>query len=80
MDDDECSCSPASAKSPLFWVGRNSHREWVVQDESGRCGGIFVDRSEAVRYALSEKGDRQHAVMMIPEIMELDMSRSCARI
>jgi hypothetical protein len=52
----------------------------VVEDESGRYGGIFVDRSEAVRYALFENGHRQHAVMMIPGIMELDMSRSRGRI
>jgi hypothetical protein len=80
MDADECSCSPASAKSPLFRVGRNSHGDWVVEDESGRYGGIFVDRSEAVRYALFENGHRQHAVVMVPGIMELGMSRSCGRI
>ena len=80
MDADECSCSPASAKSPLFRVGRNSHGDWVVEDESGRYGGIFVDRSEAVKYALFESGYRQPAVLMIPGIMELDMSGSCGRI
>ena len=36
--------------------------------------------SEAVRYALFENGHRQHAVVMVPGIMELDMSRSCGRI
>jgi len=80
MDGDECSCSPASAKSPLFRVGQNSHGDWVVEDDSGRYGGIFVDRSEAVRYALFENGHLPHAVMMIPGIMELDMSRNCGRV
>jgi hypothetical protein len=52
----------------------------VVEDDSGRYGGIFVDRSEAVRYALFENGHGQHAVVMVSGIMELDMSRSCGRI
>src|SRR5947209_13067249 len=80
MDGDECSCSPASAKSPLFRVGQNSDGDWVVEDDSGRYCGIFVDRSEAVRYALFENGHLPHAVVMVPGIMELDMSRSCGRI
>src|SRR5437868_5444158 len=44
---------PPVLNSPLFRVGRNSHGDWAVEDESGRYGGIFVDRSEAVRYACS---------------------------
>ena len=78
--DDRCSCSPESAKSPLFRVGRNSHGDWIVQDETGRYGGIFVDRSEALKYALFENGHRHQAIMLIPDIMELDLSRSCGRI
>jgi hypothetical protein len=66
--------------SPSLLVGRNSDGDLDVQDETGRYGGIFADRFEAPKYALFESGHRQHAVMMVPETMELDMSRSCGRI
>jgi hypothetical protein len=79
MDDDKFNRSNGPAKSPLFRVGRNSRGDWVVQDDSGRYGGIFVERSEAVKYALFENGHHQQAVMVIPEIIELDMGRSCSR-
>ena len=62
------------AKS-LFRIGRNSRGNWVVQDQSGLCGGLFVDRTEAVKFAMFENGNRPQAVIMVPGILELDMSR-----
>jgi alpha-tubulin suppressor-like RCC1 family protein len=32
------------ANSSLFRIGRNSRGQWVVQDEKGTCGGLFIDR------------------------------------
>src|SRR5215471_3063580 len=61
------------AKS-LFRIGRNSHGNWVVQDQSGLCGGMFVNRTEAVKFAMFENGNRPQAVIMVPGILELDMS------
>jgi len=61
------------AKS-LFRIGKNSHGNWVVQDQSGLCGGLFVDRAEAVKFAMFENGNRPQAVIMVPGILELDMS------
>ena len=46
----------------------------VVQDQSGLCGGLFVDRAEAVKFAMFENGNRPQAVIMVPGILELDMS------
>ena len=65
--------STARAKS-LFRVGRNSRGNWVVQDQSGLCGGMFVNRTEAVKFAMFENGNRPQAVIMVPGILELDMS------
>ena len=74
---------PPSAQSSLlprrFHVGRNSHGHWVAQDQRGLCGGLFIDRSEAVKFAMFENGNRPQAVIMVPDILELDMSGTPAR-
>ncbi len=69
---------PPSTESPvpnIFLVGRDSHGHWVVQDERGLCGGLFVDRNYAIRFAMDETGQRPHAIKMVSDVIELDMSR-----
>jgi hypothetical protein len=61
--------------SRLFRIGKNSRGNWVVQDQQGLCGGLFADRAEALRFALYENGNRPQAVIMVPGVLELDMSR-----
>jgi hypothetical protein len=63
----------ASRLSPLFRVGKNSRGHWVVQDEQGLRGGLFVDRAEALKFAMFENGNRPQAVIMVPGVLELDM-------
>jgi hypothetical protein len=63
------------SRSPLFFVGKDSEGHWVVQDEDHLRGGIFVDRAEALRFAMFENGRRPQAVVMVPGILELDMNR-----
>jgi len=58
----------------LFRVGKNRRGQWVVQAQSGLCGGLFVSRTEAVKFAMFENGNRPQAVIMVPDIFELDMS------
>jgi hypothetical protein len=58
-----------------FQIGRNSRGNWVVQDDQGLCGGLFVDRNQALRFAMLENGSRPQAVIMVPGIFELDMNR-----
>jgi hypothetical protein len=65
---------PPSSRSSLFFSGKDSHGNWVVQDQQHRCGGLFIDRAAALRFALFENGHRPQAVVMVPEIVELDMS------
>jgi hypothetical protein len=73
MDNDE---PPSSSRAKsLFRIGRNSRGNWVVQDQSGLCGGMFVNRAEAVKFAMFENGNRPQAVIMVPGVLELDMSR-----
>jgi hypothetical protein len=73
MDDKGEPPSTGRAKS-LFRIGKNSRGNWVVQDQSGLCGGMFVNRTEAVKFAMFENGNRPQAVIMVPGILELDMS------
>jgi hypothetical protein len=45
-----------------------------VQDQRGLCGGLFVNRAEALKFALFENGNRPQAVIMMPGVLELNMS------
>ena len=65
----------SSSRSSLFLIGQNSRGNWVVRDQRGLRGGLFVDRAEALRFAMFENGNRPHAVIMVPGIFELDMDR-----
>ena len=66
--------SATHSKSSLFLIGKNSRGHWVVQDQTGLCGGLFVDRTEALKFAMFENGNRPQAVIMVPGVLELDMS------
>ena len=63
-----------STRIPLFMIGKDSRGNWVVQDQQGICGGLFVNRAEALKFAMFENGNRPQAVIMVPGVFELDMS------
>ena len=67
---------PPSTGHPksLFRIGKNRRGQWVVQNQTGLCGGLFVSRAEAVKFAMFENDNRPQAVIMVPGILELDMS------
>jgi hypothetical protein len=60
--------------SSLFYIGKDRAGHWIVQDRRGLCGGLFVNRAEALKFALFENGHRPQAVVMVPGAFELDMS------
>jgi hypothetical protein len=64
------------SKAPLFLIGRNSRGNWVVQDQQGLRGGLFVGRAEALRYAMFENGNRPQAAIIVPGVFELDLNRN----
>jgi hypothetical protein len=68
------------SRSSLFLMGQNSRGNWVVQDQRGACGGLFVDRVTALRFAMFENGNRPQAVVMVPGVFELDMNRGAANL
>ena len=65
---------PPSSRSQLFFIGKDSRGNWVVQDQRGLCGGLFIDRAQALRFAMFENGCRPQAVVMVPGVFELDLS------
>jgi hypothetical protein len=73
---------PPSSQSPssssLFYLGRNSRGQWVVRDQQHRRGGLFVNRAEALKFAMFENGHRPQAVIMVPGILELDLGSNSA--
>jgi hypothetical protein len=66
----------ACSTSELFLIGRNCRGNWVVREQSGLRGGLFIDRTEALRFALFENGRRPQAVVMVPGVLELDLGQS----
>ena len=38
------------------------------------CGGLFINRSEALRFAMLENGRRPRAVIMVPGILEFSIA------
>ena len=72
--------SRAASLPRLFRIGKDSHGNWVAQDQQGLCGGLFVDRAEALKFAMFENGNRPQAVIMVPGILELDLNAKPQRI
>jgi hypothetical protein len=64
----------SSSTHNLFLIGKNRRGDWVVRDQRGTHGGLFVTREDALRYALFENGRRPQAVVMVPEGLELDLA------
>ena len=55
-------------------IGKNSRGNWVVQDQNGKCGGLFGDRVKALRFAMFENGNNPQAVVMVPGVFELNIN------
>ena len=62
-----------------FQIGKDSRGNWVVQDDRGLCGGLFVNRTEALKFAMFENGNHPQAVIMVPGVFELDVTGETAR-
>ena len=64
------SCSSAST---IVFIGKNSRGNWVAQEQSGLYGGLFVNRAQAVKYALFENGHHPETIVELSREIELDM-------
>jgi hypothetical protein len=66
---------PSLFRPPVFMIGQDRCGNWVVQDQKGTAGGLFVTWDAALRYVRSENGYQSRAVVMVSGNLELDMSR-----
>jgi hypothetical protein len=65
------SCSSASS---IVFIGRNSRGNWVAQEQNGLYGGLFVNRAQAVKYALFENNHHPETIVELSREIELDLS------
>jgi hypothetical protein len=65
------SCSSASA---IVFIGRNKRGHWVAQEQNGLYGGLFVNRAQAIKYALFENGHHPETIVELSREIELDMA------
>jgi hypothetical protein len=62
-----------SAASTIVFIGKNSRGNWVAQEQNGLYGGLFVNRAQAVKYALFENGRHPETIIEVSREIELDM-------
>jgi hypothetical protein len=62
-----------SASARLFRIGKDRHGRWVAQDQKGLCGGLFVNRAEALKFVMFENGNRPQAVICVPYVLALNL-------
>ena len=68
------------AASTIVFIGRNRRGQWVAQEQNGLYGGLFVNRTQALKYALFENGHHPETIIELSRGIELNMhdSRSAA--
>jgi hypothetical protein len=76
MTRDQQSEPPSWLRPPVFVMGQDKRGNWVVQDQKGMRGGLFVNREAALRYVRSENGFKSQAVVLVSSAIELDMNRN----
>jgi hypothetical protein len=62
-----------STQSTIVFIGKNSRGNWVAQEQNGLYGGLFVNRAQAVKYALFENGRHPETIVELSREIELDM-------
>jgi len=64
----------ANVSAPtLVFIGRNRSGQWVAQEQTGLYGGLFVNRAQAIKYALFENGRHPETIVELSRVIELDM-------
>jgi hypothetical protein len=65
------SCNSAST---ITFIGRNSRGNWVAREQHGLHGGLFVNRAQALKYALFENGHHPETIVELARRIELDIN------
>ena len=66
----------ASAAGSCLFIGQDRCGRWVVKDAHSMCGGLFSDRTAAIRFAMYECQRRPQSAIMLPDGLELDATFS----
>ena len=53
-----------AASLTCLFIGQDHHGHWVVKDARRLCGGLFKNRTEAIRFAIYECQRRPQSVIM----------------
>ena len=64
-----------SAPSTIVFIGRNRRGNWIAQQQNGLYGGLFVNRAQAVKYALFENGGHPETIVELTREIELEMDK-----
>lgn len=59
-------------EASMVLVGRNRRGNWVAREQNGLFGGLFVNRTQALKYALRHRHHSESIVELAEEI-ELDV-------
>jgi hypothetical protein len=62
----------ATTVGSCLFIGQDRCGRWVVRDARSMCGGLFADRTAAIRFAMYECERRPQSVIMLPDGLELD--------
>ena len=62
-----------SSLSSIVFIGKNNRGQWVAQEQNGLYGGLFVNRAQAIKYALFENGRHPETIVELSRGVELDM-------
>jgi hypothetical protein len=65
---------------PLFFIGRNHNGFWVAREAAGRCGGLFLSRWSAARFARRNGLASGGATMLVGHSIELDLPNHSSRL
>ena len=65
---------------PLFLIGRNQNGFWVARESAGRCGGLFLFRRSAARFAHRNGLAGGGATMLVEHSIELDLPNQGSRL
>lgn len=61
-----------SHAASVVLVGRDRAGNWVVREQDGVFGGLFLDRRAAFKYALLENGYHTQSIIEVPHELEFD--------
>lgn len=63
-----------SVVAPSYLVGRDDEGHWIVRDTFGLAGGLFVDKTAALRFASFETDHRPNAIVLVPDHIKLSLA------